>query len=251
MGSSPPNQPPQNYHPTTFIIHHCQHYPPHTKTCPSNKLSRIKPSVKSPTSSTPTETTGTNSAPRQPIPRGRPRKVPTHPKNNQNTKMPKTKDSLLSNCTYKKIRTASCSSPSTMLTSGGCTRKPKLPSGRQKRLIFQQTSRTESDCLTLNITSSPMFSHSLLPLMGSSTRTYVATSPPKSRPPKPGGSMASRSQSRTSIAKHTPSSSTRTSRIQKRNCTYFMPSKQYHASNAKPTGLSNGATPPTPVLPNV
>ena len=26
--------------------------------------------------------------------------------------------------------------------------------------------------------------------------------------------------------------------------------KQYHAFNAKPTGLSNGATPPTPVLPN-
>jgi hypothetical protein len=33
------------------------------------------------------------------------------------------------------------------------------------------------------------------------------------------------------------------SRIQKRNCTYSTPSKQYHVSNAKPTGLSNGATP--------
>jgi uncharacterized protein involved in type VI secretion and phage assembly len=62
--------------------------------------------------------------------------------------------------------------------------------------------------------------------------------------------MASRS-SRTSIAKCTPFSSTRTSRIQKRNYTYSTPSKQYYASNAKPTGLSNGATPPMPVSPTV
>ena len=97
-GLSPPKTtPPQNYHPTTFIIHHYQHYPPHTKTCPSNKPSGIKFSVKSPTSSATTETTGTNSAPRQPIPRGRPKKLPARPINYRNTKLPKTKDSLLPN----------------------------------------------------------------------------------------------------------------------------------------------------------
>ncbi len=158
---------------------------------------------------------------------------------------------MLPNRSYKKIHAALCSSPFTMLTSGGCTRKQKLPSGWQKRLTFKQTSRTGSDCPTPNATSSPTSLHSLLPLMRSSTKTYAATSPPKSRPLKPGASMASRLQSRTSTAKRTPSSSTRTSRIQKRNCTYSMPSKQYHASNAKSTGLSNGATPPMPVSPNV
>jgi ribonucleoside-diphosphate reductase subunit M2 len=35
-----------------------------------------------------------------------------------------------------------------------------------------------------------------------------------------------------------------------RNYTYYTQSKQYHVYNAKPTGLSNGATPPMPVLPN-
>jgi hypothetical protein len=35
-----------------------------------------------------------------------------------------------------------------------------------------------------------------------------------------------------------------------RNYTYYTQSKQYHAYNAKPTGLSNGATPPMSVLPN-
>ncbi len=87
-GLSPPETtPPQNYHPTTFIIHHYQHYP--------NSPSRIKLSVKSPTSSATTETTGTNSAPRQPIPQRRPGKLPTRSNNHQNTRLAKTKDSLL------------------------------------------------------------------------------------------------------------------------------------------------------------
>ena len=62
--------------------------------------------------------------------------------------------------------------------------------------------------------------------------------------------MAFRLQLRTSTVKRTPFSSTRTSRTQMRNYTYYTQSKQYHVYNAKPTGLSNGATPPMPVLPN-
>ncbi len=34
----------------------------------------------------------------------------------------------------------------------------------------------------------------------------------------------------------------------KEKLSYFIPLKQYHASNTKPTGLANGVTPPTPVL---
>ena len=90
-GLSPPETtPPQNY----LINHHHQHYPPHTKTCLSNKPSCIKLSMKLPTLSATTEMTGTNSAPRQPTPRGRPRKLPTCPKNNRNTKLPKNKGLL-------------------------------------------------------------------------------------------------------------------------------------------------------------
>ena len=142
--------PPKKNHTTTKLPPHHLHNPslsnttPHTKTCPSNMPSRIKLSMKSPTSSATTEMTGMNSAPRQPISQGRPRKLPAHPNNHQNTKLPETKESLLPNRSYKKIHTASYSSPSTMLTSGRYTRKPKLPSGRQKRSTFRQTSQTGS-----------------------------------------------------------------------------------------------------------
>ena len=124
MGSSPPK-------PTTTKLppHHLHNsssstLPPPHQNMPLQQPSCIKPSVKSPTSFATKETTGTNSAPRQPILQGRTRKLPIRPKNNQNTKLPKTKDSLLPNRSYKKIHTAPCFSPSTMLISSGCTRKP-------------------------------------------------------------------------------------------------------------------------------
>ena len=128
----PRHQPPQNYHPTTSVIISSSNTTPrHTKTCPPNKPSCIKPSVKSPTSSSTTETTGTNFAPRQPMPRGRPIKLPTCPKNHRSTRLPKTKDSL-PNRYSRKIHTALCFSPSNMLTSGGCTRSFLLD-GRRDR----------------------------------------------------------------------------------------------------------------------
>ena len=140
--------------------------PPYTKTCPSNKLSRIKPSVKSPTSSATMETTGANSGPGQPLPQGRPRKLPTHPKNNRNTKLPKAKDSFSRSAPTRK------STPLRAVPHPPCRHLADVqPSGRQKRSTFQQTSRTGSDCPIPNITSSLMSLHSLLPPMGSSTRT--------------------------------------------------------------------------------
>ena len=139
--------------------------PPHTKTC----LYLTKLFMKSPTSSATTETTGKNSAPKQPTQQVKPRELLTCLQNHRSTRLLKTKDSL-PNRYYKKIHTTSYSSPSTITTSGGCTRRLKLPSEQQKRLTFQQTSRTGSDCPTLNVTSSLMSLHSLLPLMESSMK---------------------------------------------------------------------------------
>ncbi len=117
-----------------FIIY--QTPPPpslHTKPCPSNMLSHTKTSMRSPTSFATTAMTGTNFATTQPIPHGKPRKFPPHLSNCQNTTPLKINDFLPPNHFYRKTHTALCSSPCTMPTSGGCTRKPKHPSGQRKR----------------------------------------------------------------------------------------------------------------------
>ncbi len=135
------------------IVHNLSIKPPsplHTKPCPSDTLSRTKPSVRSPTSFATTATTGMNSAPTQPIPHGKPRKLPPHPSNCQNTRPLKTKDFLPLNHYYSRTRLALCSSPSNIPTSGGCTRKPKHPSGQQKRSTSWQTSRIGTDYLPMN-----------------------------------------------------------------------------------------------------
>ena len=73
------------------------------------------------------------------------------------TRLLKTKD-LLPNRYYRKIHTASYSSPSTITTSGGCTRRPKLPSGQQKRFTL---SADLTDWIRLSDTERHFISHVL------------------------------------------------------------------------------------------
>ncbi len=161
------------------------------------------------------------------------------------------KDFLPLNHYYRRTHTALCSSPYTMSTSGGCTRKPKHPSGQRKRSTSRWTSRIGTDYLPINATLSPMFLCSLLPPMALSTRNWAAILPPKWWHSKLNASTASKLWWKTFTAKRSPSSLTCASRTQRRNYTCSMPSKQYHAfKNPKQIESLNGATPPAPALQN-
>jgi hypothetical protein len=67
---------------------------------------------------------------------------------------------------------------------------------------------------------------------------------------KPDASTASRSPSKTSTARRTFSSSTRTSRTPRRRCTSCERSRPSPVSSEKHSGRSDGATPLQPALPN-
>ena len=50
---------------------------------------------------------------------------------------------------------------------------------------------------------------------------------------------------------HAPEKYQHIHQVPPKKCTCFTPLKQYHVSNAKPTGPSNCATPPMPVSPSI
>ena len=207
----PQNQPLQNYHPTTFIIHHHQHYLPHTKNMPLqqavlyqafHKITNFIRNNRDDWDEFCTKTAHTTR---------KAKKTPNPSKKQPKHKIAKIEgllapEPLLQENPHRfvlfpihhadiwwmykkaayKLNALSClpynwkfsrKLPKTILAlslrrnSNFVDKATALPSGRQKRLTFQQTSRTGSDCPTPNVTSSPMSLHSLLPLMGSSTRT--------------------------------------------------------------------------------
>ncbi len=171
-------------------------------------------------------------------------------KRSRTTRMPKPQANLLLSHFYKQIPIVSSSSPSNTMTSGGCTRRPKLPSGPLKKLTLQTTLRIGINSRRQNYTSSYMFSPSSRPSAASSTRISVAISQPKSHHRKPDASTASRSPSKTSTARRTHSSSTCTSRTPRRRCTSCERLRPSPVSSGKHSGCSDGATSPQPALPN-
>ena len=166
------------------------------------------------------------------------------------TRPPKPQANSLLSHSYKQILIVLSSSLSNTTTSGGCTRRRKLPSGPLKKVTLQPTLQIGIDSRRPNNISSYMFSPSLRPLMASSTKISVATSQPKSHHRKPDVSTASRLPSKTSTARCTCSSSTRTSRISRRRCTSYKRSRPSPVSDGKHSGRSDGATPLQPALPN-
>jgi len=150
---------------------------------------------------------------------------------------------------YKQIPIVSSCSPSNTTTSGGCTRRPKLLSRPLKKLTLQPMLRIGIDSRRQNNTSSYMFSPSSRPPTASSTRISVATSQPKSHHQKPDASTASRLPSKTPTARHTRSSSTRTSRTPRRRCTSCEQSRPFPACSGKHSGRSDGGTPLQPASP--
>ncbi len=84
----------------------------------------------------------------------------------------------------------------------------------------------------------------------SSTRISIATLQPKSHHRKPDASTASRSPSKTSTARGTRSSLTRTSRTLQRRCISCEQSRPSPVSSGNHSGRSDGATPLQPALPN-
>ena len=151
----------------------------------------------------------------------------------------------------KQIPIVLFSSPSNTRTSGGCTRRPKLPPGPLKKLTLQPTLRIGIDSRRRNNTSSYMFLPSLRPLMASSTRISAATLQPKSHHRKPDDSMASILPSKISTARGTRSSSTRTARTLRRRCTSCEQSRPSPVSSRKHSGCSDDATPLQPALTSV
>jgi hypothetical protein len=117
-------------------------------------------------------------------------------------------------------------------------------------LTLQPTLQIRIDSQRQNNTSSCMFSPSSRSSTASSTRTSVATSQPKSHHRKPDASTASRSLSKTSTARCTRSSSTRTSRTPRRRCISCEQSRPSPVSSGKHSGRSDGATQLQPALPN-
>jgi len=137
---------------------------------------------------------GTNSATMPParLPRKEPLNLRRcHAVRSHITRLPKPQANSLLSHFYKQIPIVSSSSPSNTMTSGGCTRRPKLPSGPLKKLTLQPTLRIGIDSQRQNNTSSYMFSPSLWPPTASSTRISVATLQPKSHHQKPDASTAS------------------------------------------------------------
>ena len=166
------------------------------------------------------------------------------------TRLPKPQANLLLSHFYKQIPIVSSCSPYNTTTSGGCTRRPKLPSGPLKKLTLQPTLRIRIDSQGQNNTSSYMFLPSSRSSTASSTRTSVATSQPKSHHRKPDASTASRLPSKTSTVRRNCSSSTRTSSTPRRRCTSCEQSRPFPVSSGKHSGRSDGATPLQPALPN-
>ncbi len=138
-------------------------------------LSCTKPSARSSTSFVTMAMTGTNSAtmfPTRLLPRRKPLNIHRHNAiRSRVTRPPKPQANLLLSHFYKQIPIVLSSSPSNTMTSGGCTRRPKLPSGPLKKLTLQPTLRIGIDSQQRNNTSSYMFSPSSRPLAASSTES--------------------------------------------------------------------------------
>ncbi len=169
---------------------------------------------------------------------------------NWNTRLLILKATLLQNHSSTQTLTALFSSPCNIPTYGRCTRRPKQPSGPPKKSIYQETSQIGTSSQPPSNTSSPTSWLSSRPQTALSMKTLAETLPQKSHCPKPAVSIAFKSQSKISTAKHTCFSLTRMSRIQARKNTCSVQSKRCPASNARSSGLLNGVMLPLPYLQN-